>query len=129
MVLFFSFWRGVEYFLMIGNDMKEFCDVKKNGSRWYPTELLDSWTEHAKINPKRSAIRGFTDKDIGLVHVLTDDVLKSIPILMETQKKEPESYAEKLADLEKKWRVEDPNSQKSQDFNQEMGEKSSFMHI
>ncbi|CAL2048398.1 unnamed protein product [Caenorhabditis brenneri] len=56
---------------------------------------------------------GFTDKNIGLVHVLTDDVLESIPILMKTQKKEPENYAEKMADFEKKWKVEDANMTRS----------------
>ncbi|EGT58195.1 hypothetical protein CAEBREN_10451 [Caenorhabditis brenneri] len=56
---------------------------------------------------------GFTDKNIGLVHVLTDDVLESIPILIETQEKEPESYAGKLDDFEKKWKVEDANMTRS----------------
>ncbi|CAL2035418.1 unnamed protein product [Caenorhabditis brenneri] len=107
--------RGVKYFLMIREDMEEFYEDKKNGSRRISTELLDDWAEHAKINPKRLAIRGFTYRDIGhqVVHVLTDDVLALIPILMERQKKEPESYAEMLGDLEKKWRVEDPNMTRS----------------
>ncbi|EGT55124.1 hypothetical protein CAEBREN_12974 [Caenorhabditis brenneri] len=107
--------RGVKYFLIIREDMKEFCEVKKNGSLTLSTELLDDWAEHAKLNPKRLAIRGFIYKDIGhqVVHVLTDDVLDLIPIMMKRQKKEPESYAEKLANLEKKWRVEDPNMTRS----------------
>ncbi|CAL2052344.1 unnamed protein product [Caenorhabditis brenneri] len=121
--------------LVDGNDrywVKGIVRITQNDFLWYLTPIkrtlivrwrierkthyhLPAWSHYCcdKINPKRLAFRGFTDKDIGLVHVLTDDVLESGPISMERQQKEPESYAGKLADFEKKWKVEDANMTRS----------------
>ncbi|EGT46886.1 hypothetical protein CAEBREN_14475 [Caenorhabditis brenneri] len=111
--------RGAKYFLMIGEDMKEFCDVKENRPVYdwiqYPTGMLDNLTDHARINAKRLVIREFTYKDSGIPidHVLTEDVLEMIRIFMKRQKREPESYTENLAELEQKWKNEDSNFTRS----------------